>query len=168
PAAPTSSVPAHLPGTSPTPAPSQPANATQSTPPPPARAEISGNHLDLTAEGYLRAGYVIADTVLEAKGEWQPDDKSEHDALKAAAVAYLKTNSGEPLPPGVAFAVSLGVYAFKRLSRTNTAKALRYLWQKATGARPAPVHVAPSEPQKTNHAPAPAAHAAFEMPHFPQ
>ena len=131
----------------------EPAAPAPQTPPTPQPAALSADHLELTAEAYLRAGYAVADTTLDAAGEWQPDDAEEHKALKASAVAYLRTNSGEPLPPGVAFAISLAVYSFKRISRTRTAAALRFLWSKISGrpaerpaARPpqAPVESAPT------------------------
>lgn len=132
--------------------PSQPAPAA------PGAAEI----IELTAEGYLRAGYAVADTLLDARGEWQPDNDSEHAALRASAVAYLKTNQGEPLSPGAAFLVSAGVYCFKRISRSRTASALRFIWAKMSGkptaqppanpppkTAPAATAAAPAEPPQT-------------------
>lgn len=136
-------------------------NAT-GTPPP---MRIPTDQVELQAEGYLRAGYLVADSVLDGKGEWQPDDKAEHESMKGAAVAYLQTNQGEPMPPGLAFAISVGVYAFKRVTRSNTAKTLRYFWGKITGHK-APAQVQPSEPART--APAapqpPTVGPSFEMP----
>jgi len=121
PAAPTgSTVPATFPGDKPTPpTPAAPAGPAVIVDP------VSLEIVDATAEAYLRGGYMLADKIVGGKGEWQPDDDQEHQAFKAATVAWLRTRKGAPPSPFGAWLTACAAFIIGRIERVNTSKRLR-------------------------------------------
>lgn len=82
----------------------------------------------LAAEAYLFAGYSLLDGAFAGRGEWMPDDQAEHDAMKGALAAWLRSRQSEDLPPGAAFALAAVGYGAKRFQRPNTQTRWRIWW----------------------------------------
>ena len=82
----------------------------------------------IAAHGYLFAGYSILDGIHAGHGEWMPDDAAEHEGMKQAIAAWLRSRQSDDLPPGAAFAVAAIAYAVKRHQRPNTQIRWRIWW----------------------------------------
>ncbi len=79
--------------------------------------------LELIADGRLEVAYVLAGQVFDEK-EWQPDSTAEHRGMRAAYVAYLRTQKDDPPSPLSALITVCVAFVLKRLRRINTAKTL--------------------------------------------
>lgn len=161
--------PAKSPAASPStaaPAADRPAVA-RSTLPPDNPTPPGPDRFDLAAEVYCRGFYAGADAIFSGKGEWMPDDDSEHVNLRTALATYLRHKGAEELPPGYALAFAVATYGAKRVQRPNTNTRIRDIvshwknkfaaWRagRKLAALPA-VELAPEPPK----APAPGAEAA--------
>lgn len=82
----------------------------------------------LAAEAYLFAGYSLLDGAMAGQGEWMPDNPAEHEAMKGALTAWLRSRQSEDLPPGAAFALAAVGYGAKRFQRPNTQTRWRVYW----------------------------------------
>ena len=85
------------------------------------------DRFDLAAELYCRTGYGVAVTAFSDEG-WQPENDSEHRALKSAVANYLRVKNQEDLPPGLALGFAVAAYAGKRVTRPKTADKLKAFW----------------------------------------
>ncbi len=113
----------------------------------PAALEI----VDATAEAYLRGGYMVADKLVGGgKGEWQPDDAAEHEAFKAATVAWLRTRKSAPPSPFGAWLAALAAFVLSRVERVNTSKRLRRWFPWFYDDEPEPERK-PGNPAKTEN-----------------
>jgi hypothetical protein len=116
-----STVPEKFPGCEPTKAPDPAAPAVPATPV--ITPEVMAAS-DAAVESSLRTFYFVADSTFGGKGEWQPDDKEEHEGLKAAAIAWMRAGNIKPPPAWVTFLFSVFAYGFSRMGRANTARRL--------------------------------------------
>ncbi len=170
PAATGSTVPANLPKPF-APAPAPAAGTGNPAPPvapgaaPAAPAPLDRASAELAAEAWLRGGYSAADVLLGAKGEFQPDDAAEHDAMRAAYVAHLMASKAAPPSPFWAWVMACTAYVAKRAFRPNTARTLAGLFPGLAGFLG--VEIAPEKPAGDGKTSAPAANPAKTPPPTP-
>jgi hypothetical protein len=91
-------------------------------------AQPGSDRYALAAEAYLFAGYSLLDGAFAGRGEWMPDNAAEHEAMKGALTAWLRSRQSEDLPPGAAFALAAVGYGAKRFQRPNTQTRWRMYW----------------------------------------
>ena len=75
---------------------------------------------ELAAEMYCRTFYGLTDMAFDGAGEWYPENDGEHTGLKTAAAAYLRFKQSDDLPPALALALAVGIYAAPRFVKPRT------------------------------------------------